>query len=197
MAGSVGSHFTGGTYRARVPNAFLTWPRVQGPSSGVWLVAAVVVGGFHLLEHVIQVSQRYLFGIASGNGLAGSIADIEPVHFIYNFLYLGLVIGAVLAIQPQALARSTAARRLLTTVVVLQIWHVFEHVVKMIQYVQFGGVNGVGGVFGSGPGGILPLAPIPLLHLGYNLAVYVPFVAALMFLRPPGRMGAPRARSCA
>ncbi len=44
-------------------------------------LALVLLQGFHELEHVTQVLQRYLLGIPDGNGLLGSLADVEPLHF--------------------------------------------------------------------------------------------------------------------
>lgn len=151
------------------------------------VVAAVSIGGFHLLEHVVQVLQRHAFAIPNGNGLAGSIADIEPVHFIYNTAYLVLVIATVMNLDRRSLDRNPLAKSLLFGVIVLQGWHVFEHAVKMFQFIQLGGQNGVGGVFGIGPGALLPLAPIPLLHLAYNLLVYLPFVLAVVLLKREAR----------
>ena len=49
-------------------------------------VALVLLQGFHQVEHVVQVVQRFALGVPDGNGLIGSLADIEPVHFIYNSL---------------------------------------------------------------------------------------------------------------
>lgn len=146
------------------------------------VLAAVMIGGFHLLEHVIQVLQRYFFSMPTGNGIAGSIADIEPVHLAYNVAYLALIVGTALTIERRILSRNPVAKTLLYGVVGLQTWHVLEHVVKMAQYVQLGGLNGVGGVFGIGPGAFVPLFPIPLLHFGYNLAVYLPFLFSAVIL---------------
>src|SRR4029453_17507607 len=56
------------------------------------------IQGFHLLEHVVQVVQRYSLGIANGNGLVGSVADTEPVHLVYNAAYFGLLVAAYLTL---------------------------------------------------------------------------------------------------
>src|SRR3989442_1175137 len=48
------------------------------------LFAVVVLQGFHELEHIIQVVQRYVLEIPNGNGLLGSVVDFEPLHFSYN-----------------------------------------------------------------------------------------------------------------
>ena len=44
----------------------------------------VLLQGVHELEHVIQVVQRSFLGIPNGNGMLGSLVDIEPLHFAYN-----------------------------------------------------------------------------------------------------------------
>jgi len=147
-------------------------------------VALVLLQGFHELEHIVQVVQRLALGIPSGNGLVGSLADIEPVHFVYNSLYLCLLM-AVFALfglhreGPSEHGRLVAG--LATFGLAFQMWHELEHVFKLTQYFTLG-VNGTGGVLGQGPGAIAPLFPIPLLHLAYNTVAYVPALAAFVLL---------------
>jgi hypothetical protein len=147
-------------------------------------LALVLVQGFHELEHVVQVLQRFAFGVPNGNGLIGSIADIEPVHFVYNSLYLGLVIAVFVLL---GLHRDTANEHgrlgagLVTFALVFQMWHELEHVFKLTQYFALH-VNGTGGILGQGPGAIAPLFPIPLLHLFYNTVAYAPALAAFIVL---------------
>lgn len=148
------------------------------------LVALVLLQGFHELEHVVQVVQRYALGVPSGNGLIGSIADVEPVHFVYNSLYLGLLIAVFMLLDlhrdgPSPHGAPVAG--LITFALAFQMWHELEHVFKLTQYLTLV-VNGTGGVLGQGPGAILPLFPIPLLHLAYNTISYVPALAAFVLL---------------
>lgn len=104
------------------------------------LAGVVVVQGVHELEHVIQIIQRYHLGIANGNGLVGSIADIEPVRFAYNTVYLFLLGWAAkllgLFTQPTRHGRFVFA--LIASALFAQTWHEIEHVVKIIQYVTLG-----------------------------------------------------------
>jgi len=72
----------------------------------------------------------------------------------------------------------------LTFTLLFQAFHVLEHVIKMVQYIQLGFQNGTGGILGMGPGGLAPLFPIPLLHLAYNAITYFPSVLAFTLLRP-------------
>jgi hypothetical protein len=144
----------------------------------------VLLQGFHELEHVIQVVQRYALGIPNGNGMLGSLVDIEPVHFAYNTLYLALLVAIYLLLGlhrdgPRDHGRLVCG--LLTFALVFQSWHEVEHVFKLAQYFALG-VNGTGGVFGQGPGALAPRFPIPLLHFAYNTIAYVPALAAFVIM---------------
>ncbi len=153
----------------------------------------VLLQGFHELEHVIQVTQIYALGIANGKGILGSVVDIEPVHFAYNSIYLGLLAATYLLL---GLHRDGARRYgrlvfgLLTFALVFQSWHEVEHVFKIAQYLTLG-VNGTGGIFGKGPGALLPLFPIPLLHFAYNTVAYVPALVAFVIIARLHRAEAP------
>lgn len=148
----------------------------------------VLVQGFHELEHVVQVIQRYALGIPNGNGLAGSLADIEPVHFAYNTVYLALLAATfvLLGLPKNAARLGTIVSGSLTFALVFQSWHEVEHVFKIAQYFALG-VNGTGGVFGQGPGALMPLLPIPLLHLAYNTVAYVPALVAFIAITRASR----------
>jgi len=146
--------------------------------------ALVLVQGFHELEHVVQVMQRFLLGVPDGNGLIGSLADIEPVHFVYNSLYLGLLLAVFILLGlhrdgPDEHGRLAAG--LLTFALAFQMWHELEHVFKLTQYFALH-ANGTGGILGQGPGAIAPLFPIPLLHLVYNTVAYVPALIAFVLV---------------
>jgi hypothetical protein len=146
--------------------------------------ALILFQGFHELEHIAQVIQRYVLGISNGNGLFGSVVDVEPVHFVYNSGYLLLLAATYVGL---GLSRDGAARRgglvygLTSFALVFQSWHEIEHVFKLAQYFELG-VNGTGGVFGVGPGSIRPLVPIPLLHFAYNTVAYAPALTAFVIL---------------
>jgi hypothetical protein len=147
-------------------------------------LALVLLQGFHELEHVVQVLQRYFLGVPNGNGLIGSLADVEPVHFVYNSLYLGLLVAVFLLLGLQRDGVSPHGRLvagLVTFALGFQMFHELEHVFKITQYFALH-VNGTGGIFGQGPGALLPTFPIPLLHLAYNTVAYVPAVAAFVLL---------------
>ena len=133
----------------------------------------VVLQGIHEVEHIVQVFQRTVLGIAKGAGMLGSAFDIEPVHMVYNLAFLALL-GAVyigcrrdLSIIPK---NADKVMMLLTVSFFFQGFHTVEHVVKMWQYFETG-VNGTPGIFGY-------WIPVVYLHLGYNTALYVPVVIA-------------------
>lgn len=147
-------------------------------------LALVLVQGFHEIEHVAQVGQRMLLGIPDGNGLLGSLTDIEPLHFAYNSLYLALLVSVfvMLGLQRDGPSeRGPLVAGLVTFALAFQMWHELEHVFKLVQYLVLD-TNGTGGILGRGPGALLPLFPIPLLHLGYNTIAYLPALIAFIAL---------------
>src|SRR5262249_52445197 len=56
----------------------------------------MILQGVHEMEHIVQVVQRTMLGIGNGAGMLGSVFDVEPVHMVYNLLFL-VLIGAVYA----------------------------------------------------------------------------------------------------
>jgi hypothetical protein len=133
----------------------------------------ILLQGFHEVEHIVQVFQRTVLGIASGAGVLGSVFDVEPVHMIYNLAFLLLLGGVYLGCRRDRSvipAQPTSVLRLLTVAFVFQGFHTVEHTVKMWQYFQTG-LNGTPGILGY-------WIPVVFLHLGYNTALYVPVVVA-------------------
>lgn len=148
------------------------------------LFALVLVQGFHEIEHIVQVCQRALLGIPNGNGLLGSITDIEPLHVGYNTLYLALLVAVFVMLglhRDGPNEHGALVAGLVTFALSFQMWHELEHVFKLVQYLVLG-VNGTGGILGQGPAGLVPLFPIPLLHLAYNSIAYLPALAAFLVL---------------
>lgn len=150
----------------------------------------VLLQGFHEVEHVVQVIQRFVLGIAHGSGVLGSIFDIEPVHLAYNFLVLGLLAATFLLLgfhRDGAKRYGAAAFGLLTLALLWQGWHGIEHIAKILQYLQLGLQNGTGGIFGAGPGGLVPLFNIPWLHFWYNTVLFGTVFAAFLLCGMPKR----------
>jgi hypothetical protein len=150
---------------------------LRGPRVYIF-VGAVALGGVHLLEHIVQLIQLYALRMPSStaHGIAGSFADLEPVHFAYNLAYLALL----LMLWPDKLPLGQPERRaalFVRAATVFQLWHMLEHAVKIAQYMSLG-IDGTGGILGAAPGGLLPVFSVPLLHFTYNLCVYVPILFA-------------------
>ena len=133
----------------------------------------MVLQGFHEFEHIVQVFQRTVLGVGNGAGILGSAFDVEPVHMVYNLLFL-VLISAVYAgcVRDRSVipANADQVMRLLQMSFVFQIWHTIEHVVKMYQYFQTG-LNGTPGILGY-------WYPVVWLHFWYNTLLYAPIVVA-------------------
>lgn len=145
----------------------------------------ILLQGVHELEHVVQVVQRQFLGIPNGSGIAGSVVDIEPIHFVYNTLFLVLLAAVYLRLGldtdgPRVHGRAVFG--LLTFALAFQVWHEVEHVFKLAQYLELHRLNGTGGILGVGPGALRPTLPIPLLHLAYNTIAYLPTLAAFVLM---------------
>jgi hypothetical protein len=57
----------------------------------VILVLAVAVQSFHMLEHIVQVIQKFVLQYPVAHGVLGASLDFEPVHFTFNVVYLALI----------------------------------------------------------------------------------------------------------
>ncbi|MBM2810198.1 MAG: hypothetical protein HW416_957 [Chloroflexi bacterium] len=156
--------------------------------AGGLLCTVLAVQGFHEFEHIVQVVQRFALGIPNGSGVLGSVADIEPVHLIYNVAVLALLVEAYLLLgfhQEGSRRRGAAAFWLMTAALFWQSWHSVEHVAKIVEYLALGFQNGTGGVLGAGPGGLVPLFNIPWLHFWYNTVLYALILPAAFACRLP------------
>jgi hypothetical protein len=138
------------------------------------LAEALVIQGFHEVEHIVQVVQRFVLNIKLGAGVLGSVFDVEPVHFLYNITFLGLLVSAYVGLRrANAIPRNRATvMALLTFAVVGQSYHSVEHVVKLIQYFQTG-QNGTPGILGH-------WFNVVWLHFWFNTILYIPVVATFM-----------------
>jgi hypothetical protein len=144
------------------------------PSSSAALafLALVVVQGFHELEHIVQVLQRFVLHNPKGAGILGSWLDIEPVHLGYNLGFL-LLVGSTYYLG-RFHRRETRPQPtvfwLMTFVLAFQTYHVTEHLFKIAQFIQTG-MNGTPGILGN-------VFNLVWLHFTYNTIEYVPVLAA-------------------
>ncbi|GEM_PF-3268292 len=149
--------------------------------------------GFHEFEHIVQVVQRFTLNIPNGNGIIGQAVDVEPLHFLYNFvllLFLGILWWAADLPRRRGRDWGRLGFGLVAFGTVAQCWHMVEHVAKIIQYLP-NHVNGTPGLLGV-------YFNVVWLHFFYNTLVYLPlllgFFAAGM---PAALLGAERMRRIA
>jgi parallel beta-helix repeat protein len=130
--------------------------------AAVAFTALLAVMTFHQAEHVVQVWQKDVVGAPCPNdcrGLLGFAFDVEWIHYAYNFsifLALGaLVFGFGLARVPW-----------LAGGLILQGYHVIEHVEKLAQWFANGGHSPTPGLLGMH-------VSLVELHFAFNTAVFV------------------------
>lgn len=129
------------------------------------MLGIVLIQGFHEIEHITQVVQRYLLGIPKGAGVLGTWLDVEPVHIVYNSAFL-LLIGLVYW-QGRFWRRRREmpfAFGLMTFGLMFQGYHLVEHVFKIVQFIETG-KNGTPGILGH-------FFNLVWLHFWFNSIVY-------------------------
>jgi len=141
----------------------------------VILTLAVAVQSFHMLEHIVQVIQKFILQLPVAHGILGASLDFEPVHFTFNILYLGLVAAVWIIFTETPIRKMNLIYGLVTFVLVFQLWHFIEHAVKLVQHFVNGCIScpGILGYY---------FDPI-LLHFAYNTIVYVPLIVVFVILQ--------------
>jgi len=125
--------------------------------------AILLVQAAHMVEHIAQVTQRFVLHMPTAHGLLGSIFDLEWVHFAYNtLLYAGIL---AVFIWDRRAARHPLFFTL-QAALWLQGYHVVEHAVKMYQYYALGIMEGPKGILGH-------VIPLIWLHFFLNLFVLI------------------------
>lgn len=140
----------------------------------VILTLALAVQSFHMLEHIVQLIQKFVLNISAAHGLLGASLDFEPVHFIYNIIYLSLIAIVWQSFRNTPVRNMKLIYGLLSFVLVSQSWHFLEHIVKLQQHFVNGCLtcSGILGYYAN---------PI-LLHFGYNMIVFVPLIIVYVIL---------------
>jgi len=143
------------------------------------LLAGLVVQSFHMLEHVVQVIQINVQDAEVRRGLAGAAFDTEWVHFGYNLAVLLFLVWAwrMAARMDPAWRRGAAAYGFVLSALLIQTYHLAEHVAKILQHVT-SGLDPAPGLVGDQFG-------LVWFHFGINLAVYAGFVIAVVPLIGP------------
>ena len=130
----------------------------------------VVSQGGHLLEHVVQVAQVHVLGMAppDANGVFTAL-DAEWVHFLWNTWVLAATVPLVLRYRDNSWLRLAA---------VAAVWHELEHAYLIVGHVMNGTVGDPGLLAGGGAlGGGVPVTRIDL-HVAYNVIETLPIVVA-------------------
>lgn len=125
--------------RARKPESLVE--KLRGKRSVgymlVFLGVALVIQGFHVLEHIAQTLQVFVFGVPRpmAGGLLGSAVDFPWVHFVYNFvLFLALVWVAAWAYGLGGFRRfDRIGMWCLLIAAGIQTYHAGEHIIQISQ----------------------------------------------------------------
>jgi hypothetical protein len=157
----------------------------------VFFGALVVIQGVHMIEHVIQLLQVTVLGVAEENalGLLGYVLAIqgteEWLHLGFNGTYLLGLLALVLPLWrrvPTALPLSAFV--VFAAGVGFETWHATEHAVIIANVLANDGC--------PCPGIVDSRAGISdtYLHFGYNAAVYAAILFTFRYVVSSSRRGA-------
>lgn len=136
----------------------------------VMFALAVAIQAFHMVEHVAQVIQKFVFHSTSAHGLIGQL-DLEQVHFAFNLFYLitlMVVMVGWLYYGSQICGKHRVLAAMLIGTVAVQSYHMVEHSVKLAQFISTG-IQGTPGIAGMHFDGVI-------FHALMNTAVFLPVV---------------------
>lgn len=144
----------------------------------IFLGVALVIQGLHVLEHIAQTLQVFVFGVPKpmAGGLLGSAVDFPWVHFVYNFvLFLALVWVAAWAYGLGGFRRfDRIGMWCLLIAAGIQTYHAGEHVIQISQEFAVGTPRP--------PGFIGLFQDNVVVHLLLNTVVWVlPFIVFWRF----------------
>lgn len=157
------------------------------PMTARFFLMLVVYQTFHQLEHTIETVQLQLLHHSSAHTLINGI-DFEYVHFSANALLLYGLFAVVIGAGPKARAWLKAEHRwgwyAMVTALVVQTYHVFDHTVRLIEYVQSNG---------QAPDGTLTIWVNPVwFHFLINLTVLIGMNCAFFGMGMQRALRAPR-----
>jgi hypothetical protein len=152
------------------------------PLAPVMLLTAVAVQLGHQAEHVAQVVQAKVQGLAAAHGLAGQALDNEWVHVAFNSALL-------VALLVAAWGYRARPSKLLLAAVAVQAYHQVEHLAKITQHVT-SGATPAPGVLGHG-------LDLVWLHFWINTVVTLLVIAAFAGLEGKRLTGRRRATAVA
>jgi hypothetical protein len=160
-------------------------PRAAQPAVAVG-IGLFAVQTFHMVEHIVQVWQVHVAAAESRAGFVGHHVDTEPLHFAYNAAVLALLVLIAWHVRGTAGRFAPFGRGFswLGATIVLQGYHVAEHVAKLSQHLRTG-LDPAPGLIGANLGGLV------WFHFGINLAVYVGTVIVVVEILRARRILAP------
>jgi len=147
----------------------------------LFMLAAVVIQGFHTLEHVVQNVQVWVDNVPPpmSCGLLGCELDFPWVHFVYNSAYFMGLVWLALWVRPLGQWNRWETGSILSAAA-FQAYHTFEHTLQIQQSLTTGVVRPVGliGLFGNNI----------VIHTLFNLVVWIPILMALVSFARKGPM---------
>jgi hypothetical protein len=155
------------------------------------LLAVVIIQGIHVIEHIIQLVQVYVFGVADDDALAilGYIFQFqgteEWLHLVFNVAFLLALYALVLPMRrfvPDTIP-PWAFGLFIAGAVGLETWHVVEHSVIIANVIKNSGCPCPG--IGDAALGVTDTQ----LHFVYNAIAYVATVTPFWFLTRGGMQG--------
>jgi hypothetical protein len=147
-------------------------------------VAVVVVQGIHVFEHVVQLAQVYLFGVADDDalGFLGYLIQFndteEWLHLVFNATYLLALYALILPMRRYVPATIPlwAFSVFVLGAVGLETWHVVEHSVIIANVIKNSGCPC------PGIGDVALGVTDTQLHFVYNSVAYAATVTPFWFL---------------
>lgn len=141
--------------------------------------AALVAQTFHMVEHVAQIYQHAILGLSvrDSHGILFFL-DLEWNHFVFNSLYFGLLAFVFFQCKFYRTNGPAGEKRFACYAFLaglsIQSYHVFEHSVRIIQFLQTG-CTPCPGILGRFFDGVY-------LHGMFNTVVYVlPLLAFISY----------------
>lgn len=109
-----------------------------------FIALVVVIQGIHVIEHIIQLAQVYLFRVADDDalGLLGSVFSFqgteEWLHFVFNVSFLAALYVLLIPLSRMVPERlpAWAFWSFAILSVALESWHVIEHIVIITNVIR-------------------------------------------------------------
>ena len=123
------------------PSSMRAAERATSPALALAFLTALVVQAFQGAEHVVELVQRDVLRLVVADGILGQLLHPEILHLAYallNFWLLTLVYTTSGGQRPRQWRRGVASWWLLSVALVVQGYHLVEHLFKIWQFVDSG-----------------------------------------------------------